>query len=152
MLKRRIVKVLLIILAVWAVISIVWFSWSRITYVKYCNGMTQNEFSNVIVPRYYTEDNDYTYLVKYPDYLSLTGNLGVSAKDTNSHVMGFIIWPTELGGAEYGLLIQEDAGGYQIYTDKNGTPLDEKYQDIVSKYADEVDKIVQAANMMWGEK
>lgn len=112
--------------------------------------MIPNEFSNVIVPRYYTIDYDYTYLVKYPDYLSLTGNLGITANDTSKNVVGFLIWPSTWGKAEYGIIIKEDEVNYRIYTDSNGTPIDAKYQDIVNRYADEVDKIVQAANAMWG--
>lgn len=149
-------KAFLIALAVftlWLLVSVVWLAWSRTTYSKYCDGMIPNEFSNIIVPRYYTVDSDYTYLVKYPDYLSLTGNLGITANDTSKNVAGFLIWPPRWGNkTEYGIIINEDQVNYRIYTDNNGNPIDAKYQDIVNRYADEVDKIVQAANAMWDNR
>lgn len=154
--KRKIIrKALLIVLGVftiWLLVPVVWLAWSRTTYSKYCDGMIPNEFSNIIVPRYCTVDSDYTYLVKYPDYLSLTGNLGITANDTSKNVVGFLIWPPRCGKTEYGIIIKEDQVNYRIYTDSNGKPIDAKYQDIVNRYADEVDKIVQAANTMWDSK
>lgn len=152
--KSKISKVLLIALGVftiWLLVSVVWLAWSRTTYSKYCDGMVPNEFSNIIVPRYYAVDDDYTYLVKYPNYLSLTGNLGITANDTSKNVVGFLIWPPRWGKTEYGIIIKEDQVSYRIYTDSNGKPIDAEYQDIVNRYADEVDEIVQAADAMWRE-
>ena len=81
--KRRtaLLRIIGIILSVWLLLTLIWFAWSRIFVSGYCNEMKPNEFSNIITPRYYKNDEKYTYFVKYPDYLSTTGNLAVSVRN-----------------------------------------------------------------------
>ena len=111
--------------------------------------MQQNEFSNIITPRYYKNDEQYTYFVKYPDYLSITGNLAVSVRNEEAGVQAFLIWPTLFGEQQYGLMIADETGSYQIYTDKDGKPIDAAYREITEKYSSEIADIVAAANDVW---
>ena len=87
--KNKIKPVLKIILAaaiVFAVYNAVWFAWSHIKYGKLSGGMEETEFSTFVTPRYiYTDADRYDYLVKYPDYLTFTGNLSVGMPTTEEN-------------------------------------------------------------------
>ena len=147
---RKILKtVFLIAVSIWLALSSVWFIWSRVFFSKYCNGMQQNEFSNIITPRYYKNDEQYTYFVKYPDYLSIAGNLAVSVRNDEAGVQAFLIWPVLFGEKKFGLMIADETGSYQIYTDKDGNPIDDVYNEITDKYSSEIADIVAAANNVW---
>ena len=148
---KWILKILLALVLAWILISLAWFGWSRKTYSKFTGGMVQNELSNFIVPRYYTDDDDYTYFVKFPYYMSLTGNLAVTSKDEESGVAALLIWPKLNGEREYGLIINEGSVQYQIYNDSSGKAVDREYEDIVERHNEEVVKIIKAAEAMWGE-
>ncbi len=148
---KNISEILLALILIWILLSLVWFAWSRKTYSKYTDGMVRNELSNFIVPRYYTEDEDYTYFVKYPFYMSLTGNLAVTSKNEESGVVALLIWPKLNGDKEYGLIINEGSVQYQIYNDSSGKAVDKEYEDIVEKHNEEVVKIIKAAEAVWGE-
>ena len=149
--KRRTVllKILGIIFSIWLLLTLIWFAWSRMFFSGYCNEMKSNEFSNIITPRYYKNDEQYTYLVKYPDYLSTTGNLAVSVRDDEAGVQAFLVWPTLFGEQKFGLMIADETGSYQIYTDNNGKPIDAGYREITEKYSSEIADIVAAANNVW---
>lgn len=149
--KRRTVllRILGIILSIWLLLTLIWFSWSRIFFSGYSNEMKPNEFSNFITPRYYKNDEQYTYFVKYPDYLSTTGNLAVSVRGDEAGVQAFLIWPTLFGEQKYGLIIDDETGSYQIYTDKEGKPIDAGYREITDRYSSDIADIVTAANNAW---
>ena len=66
-------------------------------YDAYCKGWKKNPFATWIVPRYvYTDADGYDYGVKYPEYLSITGNMsvGLPAIDDNPFTDFLIVWPT----------------------------------------------------------
>ena len=138
-----------ILLSVWLLLTLIWFAWSRIFFSGYCNEMKPNEFSNIITPRYYKNDEQYTYFVKYPDYLSTTGNMAVSARNDEAGVQAFLIWPTLFGEQKFGLIIADETGSYQISTDIEGKPIDASYREITEKYSSEIADIVAAANDVW---
>ena len=138
-----------ILLSVWLLLTLIWFAWSRISFSKYCDGMNPNVFSNIITPRYFKNDEKYTYFVKYPDYLSTTGNLAVSVRNDEAGVQAFLIWPTLFGEQKFGLMIADEIGSYQIYTDKEGKPIEAGYREITEKYSSEIADIVAAANDVW---
>ena len=67
---------------------------------KLSDGMEAAEFNTVLGKRYLYMDADrYDYLVKYPDYLSFTGNMSVGspAASENPFTDALIIWPTIAG-------------------------------------------------------
>ena len=45
--------------------------------------------------------------------------------------------------------IADETGSYQIYTDKDGKPIDAAYREITEKYSSEIADIVAAANDVW---
>ena len=149
--KRRTVllRIFGILLSVWLLLTLIWFAWSRISFSKYCDGMNPNVFSNIITPRYFKNDEQYTFFVKYPDYLSTTGNLAVSVRNDEAGVQAFLIWPALFGEQKFGLMIADETGSYQIYTDKEGKPIDAGYREITEKYLSEIADIVAAANDVW---
>lgn len=84
--KKKITLTVCVVLALFALLNIGWFTWRAVKYAPYSNAMMQNAFSNIIVPRYaFVDDEGYDYNVKYPDYLSFTGNMsvGMPASDDN---------------------------------------------------------------------
>lgn len=147
--KKIIKTICLIAVSIWLVLTLSWFAWSRISFSEYCKGMQQNEFSTMITPRYYKNDEQYTYFVKYPDYLSITGNLAVSVRNDEAGVQAFLIWPVLFGEQKYGIMIADETGSYQIYTDKEGNPIDIGYREITDEYSSEIANIIEAANDVW---
>ena len=69
---------LIILLAAVLLLNLLWFGWRHIAYSRYDGGMTRTEMSSALFPSYAAKDEDgFDYSVKYPDYLSVTGNLAV---------------------------------------------------------------------------
>ena len=149
-------KVLIIILAaaiVFAVYNIVWFAWSHIKYGKLSGGMEENVFSTFVTPRYIDTDSDgYDYLVKYPDYLTLTGNLSVEmpTADENYFTDTLIMWPTLSGKYKLGVILYEEGKGYQVYIDADGKALAKEYEDVVSRHRDSIKSLLMVADNKWG--
>ena len=49
-------------------------------------------------------------------------------------------------------MIADETGSYQIYTDKDGKPIDAAYREITEKYSSEIADIVAAANAVWNQQ
>ena len=73
----------------------------------------------------------------------------MSVRDDEAGVQAFLIWPTLFGEQEFGLIIDDETGSYQIYTDNNGKPIDTGYREITEKYTSKIADIVAAANNVW---
>jgi len=151
--KRKILKIVLIILIVFAAYNAVWFTWSHIKYRKLTDGMEQAEVSNFITPRYiYTDDDHYDYLVKYPDYLTLAGNMsvGLPSADENPFTDALIIWPKITGKYELGVLLyDEDGTGYSVYINADGNALYEADKDAVSRHREAIKNLLIKADEKW---
>ena len=151
--RRKILKIVSIIVAVFVAYNAVWFAWSHTKYGKYTDGMEEMEISNLITPRYvYTSDDRYDYLVKYPDYLSFTGNMsvGLPASDENPFTDALIIWPTISGKYELGVLLYEEGGTeYSVYIDADGNALSEDDKDVVFRHRDAIKDLLIKADEKW---
>ena len=139
---------------VFALHNVLWFAWSHIQYGKYSGGMEKAEFSNFITPRYLCTDADrYDYLVKYPGYLSFTGNMsvGLPTSDGNFFSDALIIWPKLGGGYELGaLLYDEDGASYSVYIDAEGNALSKEDEDAVSRHCENIRDLLIKADQRWG--
>lgn len=147
--------IMLIILLSFILINIIWFSYSRIKYSNYIKGMDKNTFYTFIVPKYYKNDIDnFTYSVKYPDYLSLTGNLALSipSKGNDYYQNSIIIWPKINGKYDYGVIIYDNENQYMIETDENGRALDSKYDNIISNHKENINILFKKAQENWNLK
>jgi hypothetical protein len=114
--------------------------------------MDENSFSSWIVPRYlYTDAEGYDYSVKYPGYLSLTGNLCVSfpVSDDNYFTDCLIIWPKVSGDYEYGVILSEGDESYQIYIHADGSAVNPEDSAVVTRKQDDIHTLLQKAEEMW---
>ena len=135
--------------------DLAWLGWRHIVYSQYTDEMTQTAMSTAVVPRYACKDIDgFDYSVKYPDYLSTTGNLAVGfpGTDDDPFTDGLIIWPKLFGGYEYGVILNslEDGGdGYMFYIDPQGNAVEAEYQLIAEKYEEVIAQLLERAGLMW---
>ena len=148
------IKILLAAAIMFAVYNAVWFAWSHIKYGKLSGGMEETEFSTFVTPRYiYTDAERYDYLVKYPDYLTFTGNLSVGMPTTeeNYNTDSLIIWPAFSGKYEFGaILYEEDGKAYRVYIDADGNALSKEDEDVVSRHRDHIETLLTMADHQWG--
>ena len=157
--KKKVVKVvlkiILFILILFILLNIVWFSWRAIKYNKYSKGMEKNLFYSFFVPKYLEDDEEgFSYSVKYPDYLSLTGNMSISMPSVNgnSYTDSLIIWPS-LNDYEYGLILyDENNNEYMIELDENKKPKASEYEEIVDIHKENIDTLFDKANEFWNIK
>ncbi len=152
--KKTELKIILAVAIVFVAFNIVWFAWSHIKYGKLSSGMEENVFSTFVTPRYfYTDADGNDYLVKYPDYLTFTGNMsvGMPTTDENYNTDSLIIWPTLSGKYEFGVILYEEEGkGYRVYIDPNGNALSKEYEDVVSRHTENIKKLLMKADNKWG--
>ena len=153
--KKRILKVILGILAVFSLLNVSWYIWRMVKYDAYCKGWKKNPFATWIVPRYvYTDADGYDYGAKYPEYLSITGNMsvGLPAIDDNPFTDFLIVWPKLVGGYEYGAAVSVDGNGYQIYVKSDGTAVNPEESEIVERCQDTINDLLNRAKKMWNLK
>ncbi len=150
--KKKAIKVILGMLAVFTVVNISWYIWRMVKYDAYCKGWEKNYFATWIVPRYtYTDADGYDYGVKYPEYLSFTGNMsvGLPATDDNPFTDFLIVWPKLLGGYQYGASVSVDGQGYQIYVKADGTAVDPEHSEVAIQCRDTIKDLLRRAKAMW---
>lgn len=152
--KRILLKIVLAAAAVFLFFNILWFAWSHIRYGAFSGGMEAAEFSNFITPRYiYTDADRYDFLVKYPDYLTFTGNMSVGLPATGERFFtdALIIWPKAGGKYELGVLLyDEDGSGYSVYIDSEGNALAGEDEEAVSRHRENIQKLLIKADERWG--
>lgn len=153
--KKRILISLIVLLSTFFLLNLIWLSWRHVAYSGFAEGMTRTEMSSTLFPTYATKDEDgFDYTVKYPEYLSLTGNLAVGfpGSDENPFTDGLIIWPKFMGGYEYGVIInyeEDDGHGYMFYVDARGNAIDGEYQSIAEKYQEVIRELMERAESKW---
>ena len=150
--KKTILRVALGLLALFLLVNVCWFTWRAVKYSPYSRGMEENVFSNWVVPRYlYTDEEGYDFGVKYPGYLSLTGNLfvGLPGTDENTFTDCLFIWPKASGGYEYGVIVSENGESYQIYIQPDGSAVDSENSEIVARFRETIDTLLRRANARW---
>ena len=151
---KKAMKILIPVLIAFLAVNAVWFGWQHVKYGKLSRGMEKNMFGLFAVPRYFfTDEEGYDYMVKYPDYMSFTGNLSVGMPSTEEDTVftdALILWPKFGGGYTFGLLLYGENGvESQIYVDRDGNPLSEEHRDIVSRHWENVEKLLQKADEKW---
>ena len=153
--KKIIKTALLALLAVFILLNLLWFGWRHMAYAGFAEGMTRTEVSSFLFPTFASKDEDgFDYTVKYPDYLSLTGNLAVGFPGTEEDPFtdGLIIWPKAPGGYEYGVMLnsrEDDGSGYMFYIDAQGNAVDGEYQPVAEEYREVIDELLERAEGAW---
>ncbi len=151
--KKKALRVILcIILVFFVLINICWYVWRASKYGPYSKGMEKNVFATWIVPRYsFTDDDGFDYGVKYPDYLSLTGNLsvGLPAADGNPFTDFLIIWPQLSGVCRYGVSLTVDDVTYQIYIKSDGSAVSPEDSEVAVRCQETINVLLRRAEKMW---
>ena len=153
--KKKIAKLLGVLLPVFLLLNLAWLGWRHMSYSGFAAGMTRLETSSLLFPTFAAKDEDgFDYTVKYPEYMSLTGNLAVGfpGTDENPFTDGLIIWPKPLGGYEYGVILnsrEEDGSGYMFYIDVQGNAVDGEYQPVAEEYREEILQLMERAGSAW---
>ena len=150
--KKKVLKMMLCILVFFILINICWYAWRMEKYEVYNQGMEENAFSTWIVPRYaYTDVNGYDYSVKYPNYLSFTGNLcvGLPTKDDYAFSDCLIIWPRLFGGYDYGVILSKGDESFSIYINADGSAVYPEDSEVVARNQEGIDDLLSRAKEMW---
>ena len=152
--KKKVLKIVLAVIILFAAYNIAWFAWSRTKYGRLSDGMEKADFGNLVVPRYtYTDDDRFDYMVKYPDYLRLTGNIYVGLSGTNENPFhdGLIAWPTLSGAYDLGVVLyDEDGSEHLVYIDSEGNALSQEDEEVVSRHSDNISTLLSMADEQWG--
>lgn len=148
--------IILVLLCCFAIWNLTWLTWRHVAYSKYTEGMVETAMSTALVPRYVAKDSDgFDYSVKYPDYLSLTGNLAVGFPGTEEdpYTDSLIIWPKFSGGYEYGVILdslEEGGDGFMFYIDTQGNAIEDEYRQVSEKYEDVIAELLERVGGYWG--
>ncbi|MBR1592831.1 MAG: zf-HC2 domain-containing protein [Ruminococcus sp.] len=176
--SSKITKIMSAVLCVFLVIFGIWnVSWYFLKYRPYdklCSNMQPSGIGKGT--QFRTEDAQFSYMVKMPEYLSFEGGFisispvnkqkhdiyidenGNPEYDITPYVVMFI-WPQINGETVYGADIICGSVGYQMYIDKslNLIPFEnqsdeeiEKYEKMISEQYDKIKALMNAADNMWG--
>lgn len=135
-------KILSYLAIVFVVFNIFWYTWRSSKFKDFSQDMQEFDPNTSFVS---TDKAGYLYNVKYPDYLSFTGNLAVASPDGKA---GLIIWPNIVRGYEFGVQI-EDGETYNIKVDSKFKAYDKNFSKIVGKYKDDLNNLVKKAESFW---
>ena len=150
--KSKVLKAAICILGIFLAFNVFWYIWRNVKYGPYIKGMRESEIPDWIVPRYYyVDDEGYDYSVKYPDYLSFTGNMsvGLPSADGNPFTDFLIIWPKLDGRYEYGVSLTVEGTNYQIMINDDGSAIDSKFSGIVASCKETIDILLLKGDKMW---
>ena len=160
--KKKILIIIASLLTVFIIINAAWVIRRKSVYEPYTGGMEYHKvnmhITDVIVPRYVYKDQDgFDYSVKYPEYLSMVGNLAVGfpGTDENPFTDSLIIWPKYGGRYEFGVILNPkdpDSEGWMFYIDAYGNAIDPEYQPIAVEYSDVISELLNRAFSFWNIK
>ena len=129
--------------------STVWKIWRDHKYEPFTEGMQYARSSTGIVPRYTMKQDGDIYYVKFPDYLSTTGNLAIKPEQ-DSVLDSLLIWPQVGGEFKYGVILNDGGINYQVYINQTGeTALYEEDQWLVDKHQGIIQQYLAKANEIW---
>jgi hypothetical protein len=150
--NHTMLKAVLGLVVLFLLINAGWFGWRMVKYDSYCRGWKKNPFATWIVPRYvYVDEEGYDYGVKYPDYLTFTGNMSVElpSADDNPFTDFLVVWPKVSGRVEYGVSLTKGSQVYQVYINADGTAVYPEDIKMVEEYQDTINDLLSRAKRMW---
>ncbi len=161
--KKRIgiaAMILAIIGIIWGGISLYWWQRKSQQYDGFINAIVSSADATGYDKKHYKfmgydycDSDGYTYSIKQPGYLSLVGNLSVTAPIDKGDPDTLIIWVEGWFKTEYsyGVLLYDDDAktSYQILIDGQGNVIDSEDQSIVDAHRERVDILLKKANQMW---
>lgn len=115
---RKAKNIGIIVGAIFLIINLVW----GLNYLSYSKYMMHSPDEPAFFEKrtsYASEDNDFYYTVKKPDYLSPNGNLASVSADGN---ISIIVWPSYFCNKidSYGITLYDESAeqGYMFYVDE----------------------------------
>lgn len=149
---RRKFLVLLItaaLLVAFLLTATIWRSWRNHRYDPFAAGMKHAASTTGGVPRYSLQQNGDIYYVKYPDFLSTTGNLAIKPAD-DTELDALLIWPQAGSGFQYGVILKDGGTTWQVYLEEDGKTA--RYEDdqwLVDDHAAIIRQYLNKAKAMW---
>lgn len=153
--NKRSKRIILVVTIISIVVCFIVYSqiWAKIVFDKYdkfTKGAVQwNQLtgSNLLHGRGYSyNENGFDYNIKYPDFLSYTGNLGITNPDGT---LSLIIWPKFGKETRYGIMINSEKETHCIMVDKKMAPIDKSYKKIVEENKVSIKELFDKANKQW---
>lgn len=142
--------ILLLIIIMFVSYNAVWYFRCESVYKPYSEGASPSNIygeEDLFGKRYDIYDGEFAYHIKYPNYLSNTGNLAVGYPDGS---YSLIIWPSLWSKQySYGVILTEGHDTYYIYVNKAGIPVEIQNKKIIERHEDVVKILFDAANMKW---
>lgn len=178
---KRVFIVFGIAIAIFVIINFVWFFGIKRRYIFLTEKMekiaqTEEEKEQGINDNGYEKIIDgYRYLVKSVGYLGKSGFACISKEEglmlemdeqqnvvsDNGNCVSLYIWPSFWRGYDYGIDISSADENYQINIDSNGEYIEDenidpdiqdKLKEVLKENENEIDKLFELANNMWGIK
>ncbi|WP_054767354.1 hypothetical protein [Lysinibacillus parviboronicapiens] len=144
--KKRIIIILAtVFFPVFILYNLFWYGWMKNKYTAYKEGL--NEF----VPNrsYVLSESSYLYNVKFPNYLSFVGNLGVATDDNK---IALIIWPSFFGENTYGVQIKDENDQvYSIMIKRDLSVVDNENADLIKNNKEQIEILFKKAQEKWGD-
>lgn len=142
--KRFLIFIASVIL-LFGIYNLIWYLLIHSKYDPYTEGM--DEFRKNI-SYILNEEDGYLYNVKLPDYISYTGNLGIS---TRNNEYSLLIWPNVFTDeVEYGVQIQaENNEVWSIMVDENMEAVNAYYDEIVNENREAIEDLYKKAREKW---
>lgn len=153
--KKKIIKIAAIVIGgLFLIWSLVWYFTSYCYYMQYDNALKRlNDYEKIDAFRASAHDDDgYNYSVKYPSFLSWTGNIAISEPMTEDYQLdsGLIVWFSKFEETEYGVILCEqdltdvnNVFEYQLYITSDGSYIpygiseDERNEEILNAHSSE---------------
>ncbi len=165
----------IVILTIFAAINLVWYFGVMNRYNNLAENLDKTWDDIAEGYRYKKEIDGYTCLLKKPVYLNSDGFLTVSKTggykanydsdgnliDDGSKAVTLHIWAEKFSGYEFGVTIYNTTSMDQIYITADGEyipsvdgneELDEMCSALIEEYRDEIDKLLEIAHEVWGDK
>jgi len=137
-----------VIIILFGIYNIVWYSIIQSKYNTYIENMDEFRKNKSYILK---GDDGFLYNVKLPDYLSFTGNLGVTTEDGK---YALLIWPNAFNNrVKYGVqLVNADNEMVRVMINEDITALNDNYSDIIEKNKVEINELLIKAKYKWKYK
>lgn len=118
--------------------------WLLYVYQKY-TPLSRGMQEDIKLQSYNVVENEYIFNVKYPNYLSFTGNVAVATADEK---IALIIWPG-LFGNEYRIQIEDDGVRNDVTVGADKRAQNPLHQEMLDKHREGIDIIFDRAKAKW---
>lgn len=141
--RKKLLIGIISIIFIFIAYNVFWYFIVHNKYDKFTDNM-EEIYKN---KTYAINEEGYDYSVKFPNYLSFVGNLGIIDSE---HKNDLIIWINALTNkAEYSVRIQSGNETYEIMLDSNMKPTDNMYFEIVQDNKDTILNLFEKAKQKW---